>query len=148
MNRLTKTIRPKFNQKIFMSTITQNETKNPQVTAAEQSHLPQHYVSPHVNIFENNEGYVLEAELPGVAKTGLEIGVENNLLTIIGQREKNTLTAEPIYRELSTASYRRVFELDPAIDTEKIDARLEQGVLTVRLPKSDRAKPRKVQVGE
>ena len=52
------------------------------------------------------------------------------------------LKAEAIYRESSDADYQRVFELDPAIDTAKIEANVEQGVRTVRLPKSDRVKSR------
>jgi HSP20 family protein len=130
------------------TTTNHDESVNQQTATAEQPAVPQSYTSPEVNIFENAEGYVLEAELPGVSKTGLEIGVENNLLTITGHRAKVTLAASPLYRESNLADYRRVFELDPAIDTGKIDARLDQGVLTVRLPKSERAKQRKVPVSD
>ncbi len=108
----------------------------------------QNFVTPEVNIFETRDGYVLEAEMPGVAKNGLEITVEGNELAIVGHREKEELKAEAIYRESSTADYRRVFELDPAIDTAKIDAKIEQGLLTIRLPKSERVKPRKVTVSD
>ena len=109
---------------------------------------PQRYVSPEVNIFETPEAYVLEAELPGVAKNGLEITFETNTLTLLGRRTPTDLQADLLYRESSTADYRRVFELDPAIDTARIDAKLDQGVLTVRLPKSERVKPRKVTVSD
>jgi HSP20 family protein len=51
-----------------------------------------------------------------------------------------------LFRESNTADYRRVFELDPAIDTSKVSAKIEQGVLTVTLPKSERVKPRKIKV--
>lgn len=108
----------------------------------------QSFVTPEVNIFETRDGYVLEAEMPGVAKNGLEITVEGNELTIVGRREKEELKAEVVYRESSTTDYRRVFELDPAIDTAKIDAKIEQGLLTIRLPKSERVKPRKVTVSD
>jgi|SRR5579872_1495797 len=106
------------------------------------------FVSPEVNIFETKDGYVLESELPGVNKEGLEITLEGNELTLVGHREKQESKAHPLYRESSTADYRRVFELDPAIDTAKIDAKIDQGVLTIHLPKSERVKPRKVTVSD
>ena len=106
----------------------------------------QNYVSPHVNIFESPDGYVVEAELPGVAKEDLDISVEASTLTILGKRTPPEVGAESLYRESSKADYRRVFELDPAIDTTKIEAKLDQGILTVQLPKSERVKPRKVTV--
>jgi len=104
------------------------------------------YVAPNVNIFETQEGYVLQAEMPGVSKDGLEITVEGTEITITGRRNPETVSGETLFRERNTADYRRVFELDPAIDTSKVSARIEQGVLTLTLPKSERVKPRKIQV--
>jgi len=112
-----------------------------------ESRALQTFVPPEVNIYETTAGYTLEADLPGVTREGLDITLDASTLTISGCREKNALTAEPIYRESITADYRRVFELDPAIDRAGITAKLEQGVLTVTLPKSERAKPRKIAVG-
>lgn len=105
-------------------------------------------VSPAVNILENKDGYVIEAEMPGVNKDGLEITVEGNELTILGRRAKNAFDGETLYRESGDADYRRSFELDPAIDANKIAARVEQGLLTIRLPKSEQARPHKIVVGE
>ena len=106
------------------------------------------FISPEVNICETKDGYVLEAEMPGVNKDGLEITLENNELTIIGRRSSETVAAEPLFRERSTANFRRVFELDPAIDTGRINAKVNQGVLTLTLPKSEHVKPRKITVGD
>jgi HSP20 family protein len=106
------------------------------------------YVSPVVNIREMKDGYVLEAEMPGVCKDGLEITLENGELTVIGRRNNETVSAEPLIRERSTAYFRRVFELHPAIDTGKINAGVNQGVLTLTLPKSEQVKPRKITVGD
>jgi HSP20 family protein len=108
----------------------------------------QKFVSPEMNIFETKEGYILEAEIPGVNKEGLELTLEGNELTIVGRREKAEVKAAALYRESAVADYRRVFELDPAVDTTRIDAKVDQGVLTVRLPKSERVKPRKVTVND
>jgi HSP20 family protein len=107
---------------------------------------PVEYVSPEVNVFETKDGYVLEAEMPGVKKNGLEITLENNEITIIGRRHVEPLAGAPVFRESHDVDYRRVFELDPAIDTGKISARMDQGVLTLTLPKSERVKPRKIAV--
>ena len=104
------------------------------------------YVSPEVNIFETNDGYVLEAEMPGVDKQGLEITLEGNEMTIAGRRKDEVVPGEPLFRERPLADYRRVFELDPAIDTAKIAAKMDQGLLTLTLPKSERVKPRKITV--
>ncbi len=104
------------------------------------------YAAPEVNIFENKEGYVLEAEMPGVNKEGLEITLEGNEITIVGHRKKELPPGNPLFREPALADYRRVFELDPSIDTAKISAKMEQGVLNLTLPKSEQVKPRKIKV--
>ena len=104
------------------------------------------YVSPDVNIFETKDGYVLEAEMPGVNKQGLELTLENNELTLVGHRQTQAPQGEPVFRESHLADFRRVFQLDPAIDTARISARMEQGVLTLILPKSEKVKPRRIAV--
>src|ERR1041385_7705398 len=100
------------------------------------------YVAPEVNIFETKDGYVLQAEMPGVNKEGLEVTLEGNDLTIVGRRQSDSPNAELLYRESRPLDYRRVFERDPTVDTARIDARIEQGVLRLHLPKQERVKPR------
>jgi HSP20 family protein len=107
---------------------------------------PANFITPEVNIFENKDGYILEAEMPGVNKEGVEITLEGNEITILGHRQPETLKAEVLYRESRQTDYRRVFELDPAIDTAKISAKVEQGVLTLTLPKAEKVKPRKISI--
>jgi HSP20 family protein len=107
---------------------------------------PLNYVTPEVNIFEIKDGYILEAEMPGVNKDGLEITLEGNEITIIGRRSTETLKADVLYQESRPADYRRVFELDPAIDSAKISAKIDQGVLTLQLPKTEKVKPKKINV--
>jgi len=104
------------------------------------------FVSPEVNIYETSDGYVLEAEMPGVSKEGLEITLEGNTLAFVGRRNERAVNGNPLYRESRPADYRRVFELDPAIDVDKISAEMRQGVLTLTLPKAERVKPRKIQI--
>jgi len=103
------------------------------------------YATPGVNILETTDAYVLEAEMPGVNKNGLNIGVEGNILTLAGRRQP-ALEANLLYRESGPADFRRVFELDPSIDAAKITARIEQGLLTVTLPKAEEIKPRRIEV--
>ena len=107
---------------------------------------PTEYIAPEVDICETHDGYVLQAEMPGVSKDGLEITLETNEMTIVGHRFVEKFGGEPVFRESRPADFRRVFQLDPAIDTGKIAARMDQGVLTLTLPKSERVKPRKILV--
>ena len=125
-----------------MKTMTQ---KDQRVTAT-QPNRPANFVLPPVNISETKEGYVLEAEMPGVSKEGLEITLEGNEITIVGHRQDPTLAGAPLLAECPVADYRRVFELDPAIDTSKVSARMDQGILTLTLPKSEQVKPRRITV--
>jgi len=104
------------------------------------------YIAPDVNIFETKDGYVLEAEMPGVSKDGLEIMLEGKELTIQGRRNLEPLAGERLFCECPRADYRRVFELDPAIDTSRISAKMEQGILILTLPKSEAVKPRKIKI--
>ena len=104
--------------------------------------------TPDVNIYETKDGFVLEAEMPGVTKDGLEITLEGHELSITGRQAEEAVTGEVLFRERHGADYRRVFELDPTIDTARIVARLEQGVLFLTLPKSEAVKPRQIAVSE
>lgn len=126
-----------------MNALTQQQERRPETEAR-----PKRFATPPVNIFEERDGYVLEAEMPGVTRDSVEITLEGNELTIIGHRQDTAATGEPIYRECRLADYRRTFELDPAIDTQKITARVEQGVLTLHLPKHEKVKPRKISISE
>ena len=109
---------------------------------------PVEYTAPEVNIFETKDGYVLEAEMPGVNKDGLEITLEGSEITIVGRRTRDMVNGESLLRERQFADFRRVFELDPAIDTSKITATMNQGVVTLTLPKSESVKPRRIAVHE
>src|SRR5712671_5777594 len=104
------------------------------------------YVIPPANIAATDNEYLVEVEMPGVDKAGLEVTVEGNELTIIGRRGVETPRGELYYSETPQADFRRVFELGPDVDTAKINAQMDQGVLRLRLPKSERAKPRKIQI--
>ena len=104
------------------------------------------FVLPAVNIREEKDAYVLEAEMPGVNKEALEVLVEGSELTLVGHRTLASAQGKTLLRERQAVDYRRVFEIDPAIDTSGIRASMQQGLLTLTLPKSERVKPRRIAV--
>jgi HSP20 family protein len=106
------------------------------------------YLSPRVDILETKDAYVLEAEMPGITKDGLEILLENNELTLVGRRPAEKIEAELVYRESTPRDFHRVFVLDPTIDTAKIEAKLVDGVLILKLPKAEQVKPRSIKVND
>lgn len=120
------------------------ERRPTEVTTTEESRI--NYMTPPANIRETKDGYILEAEMPGVTKAGLEVTVENNELTIVGHRQDSDLSGEMLYRESRKWDYRRAFELDPSIDLSRITAKMDAGVLTLTLPKTEAVKPRKITV--
>ena len=116
------------------------ENRNADQRRAEQ------FVTPVASVVEDGDVYLLRVEMPGVNKEGLEISVENNELTITGRRALAQIEGTLIHRESRPENFRRVFELDPSIDTSKVSARIDQGVLTLTLPKAEQVKPRKITV--
>lgn len=104
------------------------------------------YVTPRVNLHQDGEGYTLEVEMPGVGREGVEITAGDGKLTIVGHRAAGETPGRAVYCERSAHGYRRVFDLDPSIDTEAISAQVEQGLLTVKLRKAESAKPRRIAV--
>jgi HSP20 family protein len=131
----------KERKKHNMKAVVQKESRPVAETAQ-----PERFVTPEADIFETKDGYVLEAEMPGVSKDGLEITLDGTEITITGRPQRASLPGEYILRESAEVAYRRVFELDPAIDTSRINARMDQGLLTLSLPKSEKVKPRKITV--
>lgn len=104
------------------------------------------FMTPVASVTEGADVYMLNVEMPGVNKEGLEISVENNELTIIGRRSLSQIEGTLIHRESRPENFRRVFELDPSINMSKISARIDQGILTLTLPKAEQVKPRKITV--
>src|SRR5436190_24355182 len=105
------------------STVATQENKAVRENRENRDGRARGWLQPQVNIVETKDGYVLEAEMPGVNKDGLEVLLEGNELTIVGRRSGEIAGAQLVYRESYDRDYRRSFELDPAIDTNKISAR-------------------------
>jgi HSP20 family protein len=104
------------------------------------------FITPPASVTEISDGYMLEIEMPGVKKDGLEISVENNELTVIGRRSLPAVEGTPIHRESPPENFRRMFEIDPSIDADKISAKIDQGLVTLTLRKAEHVKPRKITV--
>ena len=124
-----------------MNNLVANPHQRQEVTAQQSQEL---YITPLVDVQSTPESVVLRAEMAGVSKGGVEISVEDGNLFLVGHRRALNVSGDPIYLERRPVHYRRVYELDPSIDTDKITARVEDGILTVTLPKSEKVKPKKI----
>lgn len=102
---------------------------------------------PPVDIVENEHGITLRADLPGVTKESLSIGIDGDNLTIEGEVSLGEPKGmQPVYAEIRVGRYKRTFVLGRDLDASKIDASIRNGVLTLTVPKSEQAKPRRIAV--
>jgi HSP20 family protein len=105
-------------------------------------------VAPAVDIFEDKDAILVRAELPGVRSDDVKIEVENNVLTLRGQRKLDHEDKKDGYHRVERwyGSFTRQFMLPRTVDSETIDAQLKDGVLTVKLPKKTEVKQRTIAV--
>ncbi len=103
---------------------------------------------PKVNVIENKDAFRLEAETPGMEVKDINIEVHNGVLTIKGRKEDNRETQKENYhiQEFSTQSFERNFKLSDRVNTEKVSAKIENGVLKVDLPIHEQVKPQRIEV--
>ncbi len=104
--------------------------------------------APPVDIYENEKEIVLKADLPEVKPEDVDIRMENNILTLRGERRFEKDVKEENYHrvERNYGSFRRTFTLPATVDADNIDARYENGVLRVILPKREEARPKQIRV--
>lgn len=104
--------------------------------------------SPNVDIFESENELVVKAELPGIDPKDVELNVENNVLSISGHRKLEFEDKKENYHRVERAygSFSRSFSLPRLIDETKIEAEYKDGVLTVHIPKHEKAKPRQIKI--
>jgi HSP20 family protein len=123
---------------------TKPETKPAQTTAPAAPSLT---LVPRYRVQETADAFVVTAYLPGVARPDLETSVDGENLTVFGRR---TWTAPagwtPVHREIAGADYRLVLELNNRVNRDAVKAELQQGVLTLTLPKAESLKPRKIEI--
>ena len=102
---------------------------------------------PPVDVFEDAAGITLYADMPGVAKDKLSIQVEADTLTIEGELSLDIPAGmEPTHAEVSLPRYRRLFTLSKELDSEKVAAEFNLGVLKLRIPKAEHLQPRKIDI--
>ncbi len=121
--------------------LTNNESL---VKSDDKTTTDEYFVCPAVDIFETEDGLTLIADLPGLDGKNLQLSIDEGLLTIEGRAPVDT--GDLLYREFSMSGYRRQFQLPDTLDTEKSHAEIKHGVLTLNLPKSEAAKPKRIEV--
>lgn len=104
--------------------------------------------TPAVDIYENSDFVVVKAELPGVEKNQISVEVKDGILSLRGERKFEKEVKEESYHriERSYGSFQRSFSLPVSVDQDQVTARFEDGVLEVKLPKKEKAKPKQIQV--
>jgi HSP20 family protein len=102
--------------------------------------------TPEADIHESDSAYVLEVDLPGLTRDDVKINVENNVLTITGERKPNFTKENSFHAERSFGKFTRSFNLSKLVKTDAIEARYENGVLILTLPKVEEVKPRTIEV--
>ncbi len=104
-------------------------------------------IVPPVDVYENSEGIILLADMPGVPKENLDVQVDKDVLTIKGKIAKVVPdNLKPLYAEFGAAEYERAFTLGADVDISKIDARISKGVLRLFLPKLEEVRPKKIEI--
>ena len=118
-----------------------------EVAEGSETTVPARYYVPHTDIFENEDALTVVMEMPGVGKDNVSVDIENDQLKVEGKIDfSNYDGMDPVYTEYNVGHFQRAFAISNKIDRDKINAELADGVLTLRLPKADEVKPRKIKV--
>lgn len=124
-----------------------NTTCSPSTCAPATSGVTESLRKPLYNVNGNTEAYEVRVEMPGVPKGGVKIDLEDSILTIRGERNATVPEGmKTLHRELSPLSYLLRLRLNTPVNEEQMTAKLEDGVLTLRLPLKEVAKPRQIPV--
>ncbi len=125
---------------------TLQKRKAQEVEKIERTHDRKVFI-PVVDIYETNDEIILMAEMPGVDEKSIDVTLDNDVLTIRGKATDVLPEGyELVYSEYETGDFERSFSINESIDADKIDAQYHNGVLTVRLPKAEPVKAKKIEV--
>ena len=104
--------------------------------------------SPAVDVYDNKDNLVIKADLPGIKQNEINVSVEDDILTIKGEKKKETEVKEDNFYRLERAygSFERSFTLPTNVDASKIKAAYKDGVLELTLPKKEETKPKQIKV--
>jgi HSP20 family molecular chaperone IbpA len=116
-----------------------------QVEEKEEATIPVRQFLPNTDIYETETALTVVLEMPGVEKTNVEVAVEGGVLKVYGRIDFSKYEGlQPIYTEYNIGHYARSFRLSSKIDQTKIEAQMNDGVLSLVLPKVEEAKPRAI----
>jgi len=118
-----------------------------EVEKKQESTIPVRDFVPVTDIFETEQALTVVLEMPGVSKESVEVGVENDVITITGRIDSSKYEGlQPLYTEYNIGNYSRSFQISSKIEQEGIKAELKDGVMTLVLPKAEKAMPRRISV--
>lgn len=118
-----------------------------EVDASGESTRPTRAFVPSVDIYESENALTVVLEIPGVSKDNVDVNIEDGVLTVEGRIDFTKYDGlQPVYSEYNVGPYRRSFQISSQIDHSKIAAQMQNGIMTLELPKAETAKPRRIQV--
>ena len=119
-----------------------------ELAAREERTVPGRFYVPQTDVYETEEALTVVMEMPGVAREAVEIGLKDDVLRVEARIDPSRYEGmEPVYTEYNVGHWTRSFALSDRVDRERIGAQLEDGVLTLTLPKTAAARPRRITVG-
>jgi len=119
-----------------------------ELVGKDEKTVPGRFYVPYADIYETDAALSVVVEMAGVAKENVSVALENDVLRIEGRLDFAKYEGmEPVYTEYNVGHYARSFALSDKIDQAKISAQLEDGVLTLTLPKAKQAQPRRIAIG-
>ena len=118
-----------------------------ELVSRDEKTVPGRFYVPYSDIYETDEALTVLMEMPGVAREGVSVALEDDVLRVEGRIDFGKYEGmEPVYTEFNVGHYTRSFALSGKIDRERIGAQLEDGVLVLTLPKAKEAQPRRIAI--
>jgi HSP20 family protein len=118
-----------------------------ELAAKGEKTVPARYYMPATDIYETDEALTVVMEVPGVERKDIEVNIENDMLKVEGRIDFSKYEGlEPLYTEYNVGHFSRAFTLSGKIDQQQIGANIEDGVLTLTLPKAKEAQPRRIKI--
>ena len=119
-----------------------------ELVSKDEKTVPGRHYMPYGDIYETEHALSVVLEMPGVERKDVNVALDNNVLRVEGQIDFSKYEGmEPVYTEYNVGHYSRSFTLSDKVDQAGINAQLEDGVLTLTLPKAKEAQPRRIQIG-
>jgi HSP20 family protein len=119
-----------------------------ELVSKDEKTVPGRFYVPYTDVYETDDALTLVMEMPGVDRKDIDVSLENDVLRVQGNIDFSKYERmEPVYTEYNVGHYMRSFALSSKVDQQQISAQLEDGVLTLKLPKAAEARPRRIAIG-